>query len=155
MTGFLKALDNNDRSSAIVLAFQSRSVIALERGLIQRVFRKVGPQSADVRCIYVYAGRPRCGLVGRLPVLKIERLALPACLSISEQGGLAAEELKRYAGGRDSLFSFTVGLYERAIPVLDLAYLKLHYGFYPPQNFMVLSKNGVSAIESSCVFNSA
>ena len=138
----LKAQDSDSFSDAIVVSFDGRWLDKLRSGAVSLVFRKRGPKALVPRWIYVYVGSPHSFILGRLPVLKYERLPLDAALKRAPHAGLSREELALYLFNYDSVAAFTVRALELARSARSLSYLRSSFSFSPPQSFLVLSKDG-------------
>ncbi|HOO93761.1 MAG TPA: hypothetical protein PKX94_09840 [Opitutales bacterium] len=102
--------------------------------------------------IYVYVGTPTKAIIGRLPIQKMEFLPLNECIRHSAKGAITKDDLSKYASGYAELFVFTVAEYQAAKTAVELEYLKERYAYSPPQNFLVLSKQGKQALDELCGF---
>lgn len=148
----LKSLDNNDASDSILVSFDAKWMKPLAEGSVSQVFRKRGPKSTSPSWVYVYAGAPIKAVIGRLPVICLRQLTIKESLALADDGALTRSELKEYAGEYDSLFVFTVGIFQSASRAATFSNLKKHYGFAPPQSFLILSAQGKIALDALCGF---
>jgi len=144
---FLKAKGINDSSKGIVVSFHSKWQQILQEGKLRYVFRKRGPARMIPQWIYVYCGTPVKALIGRLPVKSLKRITVSECLKLAEYGAISENDLSNYAKDYNTLFVFEVGQYISARKAASLDQLNADYGFLPPQSFLILSEEGVDAVD--------
>lgn len=138
----LKATGKSDASLSILVSFQSHWLEPLIENKISVVFRKRGPMHFIPDSIYIYVTNPVGAVIGRATINQYERLPVYQALKLADKGLITREELGFYAGVYGKLAVYKIGNIAISNPFVKRDTLKEQFDFFPPQSFMILSKEG-------------
>jgi predicted transcriptional regulator len=148
----LKSQTTDDASSSIVVSFDSKWADILTATPVTRVFRKRAPRNFRPTKMYVYIGAPVSSLIGRCEVTRLDWLPIKEALALWSEGAIPQDELRRYAGGYDTMAAYTIDSIEACRRLLSYVELHEQFAFSPPQSFFVLSKAGQAELDELAGF---
>jgi len=146
-----KASGLEDRSDSILVSFDSKWEDLLLNNHIFTVFRKKVPKTFDPAWLYIYINIPEAKIVGRAKIKKIETVNLSKAISLSKSACLDINELKSYMDNSDKVGAYFLKTVQTAPLFVNLQTVKKHLKFYPPQSFLILSKEAKMIIDKLCL----
>ncbi|MBL8812072.1 MAG: hypothetical protein JNM43_18045 [Planctomycetaceae bacterium] len=139
-------------TDSIVMSFRADWEERLRLNTVRAVFRKKGPRSTALRFLYVYAGAPISGLIGRLLVTEYGKVSTAMALKHLNDARLSITEFREYVAEELDICMFKVSEFQPALRPVGCQDLKVKFGFVAPQKFFFLSPSGQVSVDTECGF---
>lgn len=146
-----KASNVEDRSSAIIVSFDSRWHSALSSGRISTIIRKRIPNSS-YEWIYFHINRPISAICGRAKIEFSGKIMLSEAIQSAEEIGLSVREISTYVGGSNSIGCYKIGSFELAKNSQNTEAINKFMNYSPPQSFLILSGVAKQLIDEMAEF---
>ena len=148
-----KATSVETRSNAIVVSFNFDWYDALTKGTISAILRKRIPVSVKPEWLYLHINRPKSAICGRADVRDVRHINLDTAVRYTKQIGLSKSEIITYFGSAQEVGIYWIGDITLSETELPISKLKDHFIYNPPQSFFILSKDGLSLLDSLSGFS--
>lgn len=148
---YAKASNVEDRSSAIIVSFDSRWHDAIKNGRISSIIRKRIPKDT-YEWLYIHINSPIGAIYARTKIKCILNITLDEAIKLSDEIGLSEEDISAYAGNANSIGCYKIGLFEFAINIQKTEAIKRVMNYNPPQSFLILSRAAKRIIDEMSEF---
>lgn len=155
MAKFTLAATGADDVGGVLCSFDSKWLNSIRNGAVKVVFRKKTLAGVAPEWLYAYMGSPVSAITAKMRIESTEVMSLEEALAIANEGAIATEALKAYAGSASVLFAIRVGVVHIASSPVTTVTLSKEFRYFPSPNFIRLSKEGVKTIDRMARFKGA
>jgi len=149
------AKGHHDRSDSVLVSFDSKWEESFLNKNIFAVFRKRVPITFLPAVLYIYINSPGSRVIGKAKIKKIELVDISTAISLSNSACISGEEIRSYIGNSNKLGVYLLDKFAAAPTPATLKAIRKHMKFYPPQSFLILSKQSKALLEKLCSFRKA
>ena len=142
MPSFALKWTSDDPSSSLILTYHARWHEQINRGAFSVEFRLSGPRNMSPSIVYTYLATRIRAITARISVKRSGYVSVTEAVSLWRQTLLTADDLRKYAGTRKSLFLYEFGSIEMTDHPITYNLLSSEYGYFPSSNFFPLSQEG-------------
>jgi len=143
-----KANSPAEASDSILVSFEARWEELFISGQVSGFIRKRLPRTTSPKWIYAYFGTPLARISVKAQIKSISEVPIGQVIASASDLCISKEEIREYCAGLSS-----IGLCLIATPFvsnhkLGLERMRSTLSFFPPQSFLILSKDAKRIIES-------
>lgn len=143
-----KALDASDMSDSILVSFKGHWEEVLLCESITGFIRKRLPRTVKPKWVYAYFGSPFSRVSIKVEVKSIEDVPVKTALGHAAGLHLSPDEIRHYCFGRAEIGLCLTGRLRPAKSKVTLQKLRSVLDFFPPQSFLILSKEAKATLDS-------
>jgi predicted transcriptional regulator len=119
------------------------------------VFRKRVPITFLPSMLYMYINNPSSRVIGKAKIKKIDLVDISTAISLSSSACISGEEIKSYIGNSSKLGVYLLDTFVVAPTPATLRAIRKYMKFYPPQSFLILSRQSKALLDNLCSFKKA
>jgi predicted transcriptional regulator len=142
-----KATSEADQSDAVVVSFDAKWHPLLTKTGITAVIRKRIPKTITPHWLYFHINAPIGTICARAQITAIAEIPLPQAKALSTSLALKLDEIQTYFEGAVTIGCYRIGAIQPVSRPVTLSDIRKHMAYFPPQSFMILSKQAKSIID--------
>lgn len=147
--------DDSNESDAIVVSFDTKWHQLLTRRGFSVVIRKRVPKTRPKKWMYLHIKSPIGAICARAELTAIGTMTVAEAVSRKKDIGLSAEEIRSYIGAEEAIGYYQLGRIQLAQQPATTALLMSNMRYFPPQSFLVLSRDAKAVIDELTGFQAA
>jgi predicted transcriptional regulator len=148
-----KANNLDEQSDAIVVSFGAEWQQHLLAQDFSAVIRKRVPKSGSFRWLYFHLNSPVSAICARAQIVKIFNPTLKEIIAIANEINLTPDEIQSYAGGDSCIGCYRLEGFQFGTGPVSTAEVTKHLLYFPPQSFVILSKQAKEIIDRLAGFD--
>lgn len=149
-----KATSSDEQSDSVVVSFESDWEQPLLSNAVSVVIRKRIPKNTSFKWLYFHINSPVSSICGRAKIQRIFSASTKEAVAIAKQIGLSPTQISTYIGAARCIGCYKLGTVQCGTGPIPLAKLTTRLAYYPPQSFVILSKQAKRVIDQMAGFSS-
>lgn len=142
-----KATSAAEQSDAIVVSFEANWHQHLLAKDFSVVIRKRVPKASSFTWLYFHINSPLSAICARAPILKIFNASPKQAVALAKEINLTPAEISSYLRGDSTIGCYKLGPFQFGKGPVTTTTLATRLAYYPPQSFVILSKQAKGIID--------
>ena len=147
-----KATSTTDQSDSVVVSFDAVWQQKLSSRVVSVVIRKRIPKTLRPHWLYFHLNAPIGAIGGRAEIRDASDMSLAKAKVLAKELALSTAEITSYFQGAKTIGCYHLGTIQLLTRPLSLAIIRKQLIYFPPQSFMILSKEAKGVIDRMAGF---
>jgi predicted transcriptional regulator len=148
-----KAIAPAQQSDSIVVSFSAKWYQHLLAKDFSIVIRKRIPKSNSFKWLYFHINSPVSAICGRAEIKEIFSATAKETVTLAKQLNLSVDEILSYVGGDNRVGCYKLATFQFCAKPVPIAMLATRLAYYPPQSFLILSKQAKEIVDHWAEFS--